>query len=266
MKIAVPGSTFVPKMKKSSIFLCILFFCGAMLHAQSAAVHLKTATEAYVEQNYEKAAAEYKTALQKDPKSADAYMGLGNSLQKSGRIEEAKAAFKKAETLAPNKLKKSYIENNHGNALMTENKYQEAAEQYKKALKNNPESEMLRRNYQIALKKMQQENQQSENSSEKEQQQKDQQTNNSENPQSGSPQSPSGKQENQNKMAAGGQDGSDKKGSGKNNRSDASGKEHFTQSQREQMMNGIRNRESRTAGRILNKNAYYEPESREKDW
>ena len=81
--------------------------------------------------------------------------------------EEAKAEYEKAEKLANTIPDKAAALYNLGNAHMQTNNSEKAAELYKKALKQDPYNESIRKNYEIAMLK------------EKEKQEKQKQKNNS---------------------------------------------------------------------------------------
>ena len=86
------------------------------------------------------------------------------------------AEYKKAEANAKTKQDKMAAHYNLGNAYMQSGNPAKAAEYYKKALKNDPYNEKVRKNYEIAkLKdKENQQSQQNQNQQDKNQQQKDQ--------------------------------------------------------------------------------------------
>ena len=145
---------------------------------------------------------------------------------------------------------------NLGNAYMQSGNPAKAAEYYKKALKNDPYNEKVRKNYEIAkLKdKENQQSQQNQNQQDKNQQQKDQ-NNAPKDENNGKP--PKGKDQNQQ-----GNDGNtdQKQNKGKNDG------ERMPKDLEDALLERVKSREQETARKILNKNTYSVPQSNEKDW
>ena len=140
---------------------------------------------------------------------------------------------------------------------MQTNNSEKAAELYKKALKQDPYTESIRKNYEIAMLK------------EKEKQEKQKQKNNS-----GGGGKDENKQENQgndkgntpqNQAGSGQQNKGEGEGNDPNkNNNDNDGK--LPKDLENSILNRVENKERETAKRILNKNSYSMPQSNEKDW
>ena len=88
-----------------------------------------------------------------------AQMGLGNALYQNGNADSARYWFDKASQGFDNPKHISSAHHNLGNSYMKAEKWKEAAQHYKEALKKWPENEKSRYNLAYALKKMQQEKQ-----------------------------------------------------------------------------------------------------------
>ena len=54
--------------------------------------------------DYPTAIAEYKTVLDKSPRSSDVWLRLGETYRRSGDLNNATSSFKKAQELAPNNV------------------------------------------------------------------------------------------------------------------------------------------------------------------
>lgn len=92
----------------------------------------------YERARFEESEMRYRSALEKDPESFEAGYNLGNSLYRQGEWQGAEALFKRlTESDAPDedKFRSHY---NSGNAMFQQRKLQEALEEYKQALRIDP--------------------------------------------------------------------------------------------------------------------------------
>ncbi|WP_027377766.1 tetratricopeptide repeat protein [Kaistella palustris] len=239
-----------------SVFLVLM--AGLFLSAQENYNTLVfEGNKEFNKKNYETSASKYTEAVKRNDKDFTAHYNLGNALYKRKLYEEAKAEYEKAGERAATLQDKAAALYNLGNANMQLNDSKKAADLYKKALKQDPYNENIRKNYEIAMLK------------EKE---KDQKKNDKD--QSG------GGGDDKNKDQNKGQDkgntpdtqgGSGKKDKGEGqgndpneNKNDNAGK--MPKDLENSLMNRIENKERETAKRILNKNSYSMPQSNEKDW
>ncbi|UOE41712.1 tetratricopeptide repeat protein [Chryseobacterium suipulveris] len=207
--------------------------------------------------NYESASSKYMEAAKLNEKEFTAHYNLGNSLYKSGKYEEAKAEFEKAEKLSQTLPDKAAALYNLGNSQMMMNDSEKAAQLYKKALKQDPYNETIRKNYEIAmLKEKEKEQQQQKNNSGGGGGKDDNKDQNQGNDKGNTPKQQQGSGE-QNKGEGEGKDPNENK----NNNSDQMPKDLENQ-----ILNRVENKERETAKRILNKNSYSMPQSNEKDW
>jgi len=91
---------------------------------QSIAKHTGMAELREAAGNYEGAADEYRAVIELAPRLAEAYLGLGNNLNKLGRYGEAAEAYRKAAALEPQNYDFRF---NLGVTLARAKKYEEAA-------------------------------------------------------------------------------------------------------------------------------------------
>lgn len=91
---------------------------------QSIAKHTNMAEIHEAAGNYEGAADEYRAVIELAPQLAEAYLGLGNNLNKLGRYAEAAEAYRKAAALEPQNYDFRF---NLGVTLARAKKYAEAA-------------------------------------------------------------------------------------------------------------------------------------------
>lgn len=81
---------------------------------------------------------DYRRALEKTPDSYEAQFNLGNSLYKQDRFDEAEQIFLKLGQDSTSSGVSSKSHYNAGNALFQQRKLEEALEEYKEALRKNP--------------------------------------------------------------------------------------------------------------------------------
>jgi len=181
---------------------------------------------------------------------------MGNALYKNKKYEEAKAEFEKAEKLSQTLPDKTAALHNLGNAYMQMNQPEKAADYYKKALKQDPYSEVTRKNYEIAKLK------------EKEKEQQKKQQNNSGKGGGGNDQNKGDDQkgDKEKQDQGSGPQNQGKGDQGDNPKQDQNNEGKLPKNLENAILDKINEKEKETARRILNKNSYSMPESNEKDW
>ena len=246
-------------MNRTLLFLAsFFFFISSFFSAQENYNTLVyEGNKAFDKKNYETSSSKYMEAVKLNEKDFTAHYNLGNSLYKRKMYEEAKAEYEKAEKLANTIPDKAAALYNLGNAHMQTNNSEKAAELYKKALKQDPYNESIRKNYEIAMLK------------EKEKQEQQKQKNNS---------GGGGKDENKEKNQGNdkGNTPQNQAGSGQQNKGEGEGNDpnknnndndgKLPKDLENSILNRVENKERETAKRILNKNSYSMPQSNEKDW
>lgn len=120
----------------------------------------RKANEAFENGDYEQAAELFRQAIEENPDNARLHFNLASTLYKLGRTEEAMQSYDRFENLSDSPEEQSYASYNQGNILTEENKYKEAAEFYREALRKNPDDPDARHNYELALQRQQQQEQQ----------------------------------------------------------------------------------------------------------
>ncbi|MDO4224302.1 MAG: tetratricopeptide repeat protein [Bergeyella zoohelcum] len=239
----------------------VLLFCADFALAQksyNALIH--EGNKAFESKEYETSTSKYMEALEKNQKDFTAHYNLGNTFYKRKMYDEAKAEYEKAEKLAKNKSDKAAALYNKGNAHMKTNNAEAAVESYRKALKETPYDENIRKNYEVAKRKQQEKQQQNNNSQNDNNQQKDQNQQNKTKADSDE-KSPDGKSPQGGKNAptkgnAGGEQQNEPKKSVNT----------MPKNLQDNILRHIEGKERETARRILNKNSYLMPKSNEKDW
>jgi len=103
---------------------------------QSISKHTKMAEIHELAGNYEGAADEYRAIIELEPTLAEAYLGLGNSLNRLGRYDEAAEAYRRAAELEPEVYSFRF---NLGVTLARAEKFEEAAAELEKAAALEPD-------------------------------------------------------------------------------------------------------------------------------
>jgi len=237
--------------------LGILLFSGQYLLAQeNYNTLIYEGNKHFENKNYDASSSKFLEAAKVKEKDFGAHYNLGNALYKKKMYEEAKAEFDKAQQNTNNKLEKAAALYNMGNAYMQTQNSDKAAEFYKKALKQDPYNENIRKNFEIAKLKEKQKQNQQKDQGKSDKDQKDQK------------QGESGDQNQQSQQP----DGKGKQEKGKGEDGDQKKPQQPEQGNRipkdieNAIMDRVENKERETAKRILNKDANSMPQSNEKDW
>lgn len=207
--------------------------------------------------NYESSSSKYMEAVKQKENDFTAHYNLGNALYKRKMYDEAKAEFEKAGQYANTLPDKAAALYNAGNANFEKNDTKSAAELYKKALKQDPYNEAIRKNYEIAMLKEKEKENQKKQKGKSGGDGKDQEKSDNKDQKKGDT------PENQNG------NGIKNNGKGEGNDPDKSKGENEGKMPKDlenSLLNQVENKERETAKRILNKNSYSVPQSNEKDW
>jgi len=138
---------FSPYLKAENIF------------ADKGYKHNEKGNKYFEDKKYIDAIEEYTRALSFRKDNPEIKYNLANSLYENGKFEEA---LKSYEAVKGNltKSEKSNLYYNMGNTFYKMNKLKEAKELYKKALMENPSDKWAKENYELVLKKIEEQKQQ----------------------------------------------------------------------------------------------------------
>jgi len=238
-------------------FIVVISFSGLLFGQESYRNLVHEGNQKFDGKDYDGASSKYMEAIKSNDKDFTAHYNMGNALYKNKKYEEAKTEFEKAEKLSQTLPDKTAALHNLGNAYMQMNQPEKAADFYKKALKQDPYSEVTRKNYEIAKLK------------EKEKEQQKNQENNS-------GKGGGGNDQNKGDDQKGDKDKKQDQGNGPQNEGKSDQGDNPKQNQNNEgrmpknlenaILDKINEKEKETARRILNKNSYSMPESNEKDW
>lgn len=159
-------------MMRTIFFLILVLFLTA-----SSVDDAREANEAFENGNYQQAVELYRQAIEQDPENAKLHFNLAAALHKLGQTEEAMQSYDRFEALSKSPQEQSFASYNQGTMLTEEDKYKEAAEFFREALKKNPNDPDARHNYELALQKQQQQEEQQQQQQNQDSGQDDQQQN-----------------------------------------------------------------------------------------
>lgn len=182
--------------------MLILFLSASSLD------NARQANEVFESGNYQQAVELYRQAIEANPENAKLHFNLAAALHKLGQTEEAMQSYDRFESLTESAEEQSFANYNQGTMLTEQDKYEEAAEFFREALKKNPNDADARHNYELALQmqkqqEQQEQQQQQQDSGQNDQQNQDQQqqqqngNNNQQQDQSQNQQQPQGGQQDQ---------------------------------------------------------------------
>lgn len=138
----------------------LITLCGVWdINAQSAHKSLRNGDMLYGFGKYQEAETEYRKADNKQSSVKSAY-NLGNALIQQERYEEATKKYEEAAAKASTDAERSDVYYNKGNALYRKQKYQESIDAYKKSLKYNPKDAATKENLALARQQLRQQQQQ----------------------------------------------------------------------------------------------------------
>ncbi len=115
---------------------------------------IRSGNELYEQGKIDEAYQKYEQALEKDPDAAEALNNKGLTLFKQEKYEEATGQLEAAATLADDPKLQAQAHFNAGNAYMAQQKFKQAVEQYKSALRADPTDKDAKYNLAYAMKMM----------------------------------------------------------------------------------------------------------------
>jgi Ca-activated chloride channel family protein len=247
--------------------LCIVFSAQFITAQKSYDALVYEGNKSFDNKKYSDATSKYLDAIQKNQSNFSAHYNLGNALYKDGKFEEAQAEYTKAQQLAKNSDDKAAALNNLGNAHMKLNQPEKAAEFYKKSLKQKPNNESTRKNFEIAKLKQEQKDKKNSKDDQKDKPNQKQEGDKKEEDKKQGGNKEEDKKE-KGKQPNGNDKGDDQKGDAptENKKKEEDGKNSIPKDLENAILNRASNKERETARRILNKNSNSVPLSNDKDW
>ena len=140
-------------MKKATFLLFIALMASVSAFSQKTARdYLRSGNRLYRDSLFVKAEVEYRKAIDLEPTLPDAKYNLGNALLMQQKAQEAMEQFQDAARLEKDKEKLAKIYHNMGVILQASQQYPQCIEAYKESLRNNPHDDETRYNLALAQK------------------------------------------------------------------------------------------------------------------
>lgn len=134
--------------------------------------YLRSGNKFYRDSTFVKAEVDYQKALDQNPNSADAMYNLGNAMLMQQKAQDAMKQYAAAARVEKDKKKLAEIYHNMGVILQSSKQYPQCIEAYKKALRNNPKDDETRYNLALAQKMLKDQQQQQNQDKQQKQDQK----------------------------------------------------------------------------------------------
>ena len=164
-------------MKKFYILSLLLVASAGQVLAQQKTDrdYLRSGNKLYNDSLFIKAEVDYRKALEINPKSTDAMFNLANALLMQQKAQEAMEQYESVSKIEKDKEKLAQIYHNMGVMLQSAKQLPQCIEAYKESLRNNPKDDETRYNLALAQKQLkdQQQNQQNQDQQQQQQEQKE---------------------------------------------------------------------------------------------
>ena len=164
-------------MKKFYILSLLLVASAVQVLAQQKTDrdYLRSGNKLYNDSLFIKAEVDYRKALEINPKSTDAMFNLANALLMQQKAQEAMEQYQSVSKIEKDKEKLAQIYHNMGVMLQSAKQLPQCTEAYKESLRNNPKDDETRYNLALAQKQLkdQQQNQQNQDQQQQQQEQKE---------------------------------------------------------------------------------------------
>ena len=137
---------------------------------------LRAARDSYTRQQYDQAFKQYNSAQKLAPKEVDLSDEIAQSAYRAEKYATAEKLYAKNSAHKTSAEQKSKMYRNIGNSRMKQQKYEEAIESYKEALRNNPRDDHSRYNLTEAMRRQKAQKQRQDQQQKQQQQPKDDQS------------------------------------------------------------------------------------------
>lgn len=139
-------------MNNRFYILSVLFlFVATVTFAQSDRDYIRRGNRFMRDSLFDKAQIEYQKAIEVDNASAMAHYNLGNALLYQNKAEDAMKAYEQAAKMETNKVRRAQVYHNMGVLLQSAKQIDKALSCYKQSLRNDPTQDDTRYNYVLCL-------------------------------------------------------------------------------------------------------------------
>lgn len=138
-------------MNKIYIIIVLLLCAATSAIAQSDRDYIRRGNRFMRDSLFDKAQIEYQKAIEADNTNAMAHYNLGNALLYQNKAEDAMKEYDLAAKMETNKIRKAKVYHNMGVLLQSAKQLDKALSCYKQSLRNNPAQDRTRYNYVLCL-------------------------------------------------------------------------------------------------------------------
>ena len=138
-------------MNRINIILVFLFCAIFSAVAQNDRDYIRRGNRFMRDSIFDKAQIEYQKAIEADNTNAMAHYNLGNALLYQNKAEDAMKEYEQAAKMETNKIRKAQVYHNMGVLLQSAKQIDKALACYKESLRNNPAQDDTRYNYVLCL-------------------------------------------------------------------------------------------------------------------
>ena len=162
-------------MKKFYILSLLLVASAGQVLAQQKTDrdYLRSGNKLYNDSLFIKAEVDYRKSLEINPKSTDAMFNLANALLMQQKAQEAMEQYQSVSKIEKDKEKLAQIYHNMGVMLQSAKQLPQCIEAYKESLRNNPKDDETRYNLALAQKQLKDQQQNQQNQDQQQQEQKE---------------------------------------------------------------------------------------------
>ena len=162
-------------MKKFYILSLLLVASAGQVLAQQKTDrdYLRRGNKLFNDSLFIKAEVDYRKALEINPKSTDAMFNLANALLMQQKAQEAMEQYQSVSKIEKDKEKLAQIYHNMGVMLQSAKQLPQCIEAYKESLRNNPKDDETRYNLALAQKQLKDQQQNQQNQDQQQQEQKE---------------------------------------------------------------------------------------------
>ena len=156
------------------ILVVFLSTSSAFMYAQSDNQLIRKGNKEFEQENYQDAEIYYRRALEENPNNSKALYNLANSLYRQGRFDESINILDGLSQMELEKINRSDVYHNLGNAQLGAQQIRESIDSYKNALKLDPGDHDTRYNLAYAMNLLDEMEQQQQNDPENGEDEQDQ--------------------------------------------------------------------------------------------
>ena len=130
--------------------ICLLFFSLAAF-SQTDRDYIRRGNRLMRDSVYDKAQVEYQKAIERDNTNPISHFNLGNALLYQNKAEDAMKEYETAARLEKDKMRLAQIYHNMGVVLQSAKQFDKAVACYRNSLRNDPTNDETRYNYALSL-------------------------------------------------------------------------------------------------------------------